>query len=67
MTKFQQFCMVLVKLHLNSSDQDLAYRFGVSQSVVSKNWNKWLAAMYVHLKPLIKWPEKERINGNYAT
>ena len=50
--------MILVKLRLNSSDQDLAYRFDVSQS---KNWKKWLAAMYVCLKPLIKWPEKEEL------
>ena len=34
--KFQQFLMVLVKLPLNLSNQDIAYRFGVHQSSVSK-------------------------------
>jgi len=53
--------MVLMKLRLNLADQDLAYRFGVSQSLVSKNWKKWIDAMYIRLKPLIKWPDREQL------
>lgn len=34
--KFSQFLMVLMKLRLNLLDSDLARRFGVSQSTVSK-------------------------------
>ena len=49
LTKFKQFCMVLMKLRLNVSDQDLAYRFNVSQSLVSKNWRKWIDVMYSRL------------------
>ena len=33
LTNFQQFLMVLMKLRLNLFDKELAYRFGVSQSV----------------------------------
>ena len=32
LSKFQQFFAVLMKLRLSLSDQDIAYRFGVSQS-----------------------------------
>ena len=39
---FQQFLMTLVKLRLNLCDQDLAYRFGVSQSTVLMNFSKWM-------------------------
>lgn len=59
--KFQQFCMVLMKLRLNLADADLAHRFGVCQSLVSKNWRKWIDAMYIRLKPLIKWPGREEL------
>ena len=34
-TKFQQFIMVLMKLRLNLTNQDIAYRFGEHQSSVS--------------------------------
>ena len=37
LSKFNQFLMILMKLRHNFTDQDLGYRFGVSQSTVSKN------------------------------
>ena len=58
-TKFQQFIMVLMKLRLNLPNQDIAYRFGIHQSSVSRNFRKWIDVMYIRLKPLIKWPERE--------
>ena len=61
LTKFQQFLMVLVKLRLNLATQDIAYRFGVHQSSVSRNIRKWMDVMYIRLKPLIKWPEREEL------
>ena len=59
--KFQQFLMVLLKLRLNLPDQDIAYCFGVHQSFVSRNFRKWIDVMYIRLKPLIKWPEREEL------
>ena len=56
---FQQFVMALIKLRLNLGDQDLSYRFGVSQSTVSRYITKWLNGMYNRMKPLIKWPSRE--------
>ena len=47
---FQQFLITMMKLRLNVGDQDLAYRFGISQPTVSinglmcyiLNWHPWL-------------------------
>ena len=50
LTKFQQFLMVIIKLQLNMSDQDLAYRFGIHQSSVPRNFRKWIEIMYIRLK-----------------
>ena len=56
LTNFQQFLMVLMKLRLNLFDKDLAYRFGVSQSTVSRYFKKWIEIMFIHFQPLVKWP-----------
>lgn len=58
---FYQFLLVLMKLRLNSPDFDLAYRFGVSQSTVSRIFERWIQVMFVMLKPLVKWPEREEL------
>ena len=58
---FQQFLITLMKLRLNVSDQDIAYRFGISQSTVSKNFRKRINIMYVYLKPFIVWPGHEEV------
>ena len=43
MTKLQEFCIVLMKLRLNLLEQDIAYRFGISQPTVSRIFEKWHA------------------------
>ena len=53
--------MVLMKLRLNLFDKDLAYRFGVSQSSVSRYFAKWIDIMFVRLQPLVKWPSREEL------
>ena len=52
LTNFQQFLMVLIKLRLNLFDQDLPYRFGISQSTVSRYFKKWITITFVRLQPL---------------
>ena len=49
---FQQFLMVLL-------DQDLAYRFGVYQSTVSRYFNRWLDILYTKFSVFVSWPERE--------
>ena len=61
LSKFNQFLMVLMKLRLNLTDQDLGYRFGISQCTVSKIWMKVINIMYVRLKSFIMWPEREQL------
>ena len=61
LTLFQEMIMVLMKLRLNGPHQDLAYRFGVSQSTVSRTFAHWLFIMDVRLSPLIRWPEREEL------
>ena len=59
--RFQEFVIVLMKLRLNMPLQDLAYRFKVSHSTVSRIFSSWLVVMDIRLFPLISWPEREQL------
>ena len=48
---FQEFIMVLMKLKLNVLLQDLAYRFGISLTTVSRNFSTQLTVMDIRLSP----------------
>ena len=63
----QQFLLVLMKLRLSLYDNDLAYRFGISQSTVSRYVNKWIDIMFVRFQPLIKWPTRDQIRLTMPT
>ena len=39
--------------------KDIAYRFNVTMSTVSKLFSTWLDAMYIHLGSLVLWPETD--------
>ena len=58
---FQEFVMVLIKLRLNVPILDLAYRFEVSLSTVSRVFKAWMEVLDVRLSPLISWPEREEL------
>ena len=62
LNKFQEFIMVLIKLRLNVPQQDIAYRFNVSRSIVSRVFSALLITMDIHLSPLISWPDREDLN-----
>ena len=59
LSKFQEFIMTLIKVRLNVPDQDLAYRFDVSLTTVSRIITHWLMVMDIRLSCLISWPERE--------
>ena len=59
--KFQEFCMVLVKLRLAVPHLVLAYRLKISSSSVSRILVSWLTVMDLRLSPLIKWPSREEL------
>ena len=56
---FQEFVLVLMKLILDVPFQELAYRFDISLSTVSRIFLAWIIVMDKRLSPLINWPERE--------
>ena len=61
LTPFQEFALTLIKLRLDLPFQDLAYRFGLSVTTVSRIFSKWLTIMDVRLKCLIMWPDRDSL------
>ena len=59
LTPFQEFVLTLMKLKLNMPLEDLAYRFNVSVSTISRVFLAWMVTMDTRLSPLIKWPDRE--------
>ena len=59
LSKFQEFILTLMKLKLNMPMQDLAYRFGISLSTVSRIFSAWMVVLSARLAPLIRWPKRE--------
>ncbi|EDV22882.1 uncharacterized protein TRIADDRAFT_58550 [Trichoplax adhaerens] len=60
LTSFQKFILVLMKLRLNLSGEDLAYRFGVKAATSARIVSEMLNTFYIKLKPLIIWPNKDQ-------
>lgn len=58
LSRFTSVVMFLMKLRLNLYDEDLAFRFGVNPSTVSRNFHKVLDVMNVKITHLIKWPDR---------
>ena len=58
---FDQYLLTLVKLRLNTGDTDLACRFGISQSSVSRYIHKWVDILYTRLSFLVHWPERPNL------
>ncbi len=61
LSKFKYFILTLMKLRLNSSNYDLGFRFGISESTVSRVFARWIEAMDVRLSFLIMWPDRESL------
>ena len=61
LNRFQEFVMVLMKLRLNVPFQDLAYRFVLSLSSVSRIFTSWIIAMDLRLSCFIHWPDREQL------
>jgi len=53
--------LLLVLMKLNIQTEDLAYRFGVSPSTVSRTFHEWLDEIYARLGECISLPDKERV------
>ena len=58
---WSSFVMTLMKLRLNLGHQDLAYRFNINKSTVSRRFDDMLNIMYTRLKFLVFWPDQEEL------
>ncbi|XP_062500329.1 uncharacterized protein LOC134177568 [Corticium candelabrum] len=59
LSRFQEFMVVLIKLRLNLSNEDLCYRFDVCRSTISRILSRWLTILDAELQPLILWPDRD--------
>ena len=53
----QKLLLVMMRLRCNFPQNDLACRFKVEQSSVSRILNQWIPMLKAQLKLLIKWPQ----------
>lgn len=53
--------VVLMKLRFGVSNKDIAFRFNVSETAISKILRNLLPIMAQTLKPIIKWPTRKAI------
>ncbi|XP_035678171.1 uncharacterized protein LOC118416983 isoform X1 [Branchiostoma floridae] len=64
---FQQFILVLMRLRLALSLQDLSYRFGISLSTTCRIFDKWISVMNNRLSFLILWPQRDVLRKTMPT
>ena len=64
LTKKQELFLVLKRLRLALLEEDLAFRFGINQSRVSRIITKWLAVMSDRRSFLVAWPETDQLENN---
>ena len=53
-----EFFLLLIRLRLGLFEQDIAYRFDISQSTVSRIIMTWTNLLYHQLKQIPLWPPK---------
>ena len=56
--------LILMKLKLGLFDRDLAFRFKITQQVVSRIFRRWVPTIAKHTKFLIVWPERTAVKKN---
>lgn len=62
LTKLKMVIMFFLKVRLSLYDEDIADRFGVHSSTVSRNFHRVLDVMAVKTAHLIKWPDRETLH-----
>ena len=59
-----EFLLVMARLRAGLSETDLAYRFAVFQSAVSRIWITWINFMYLQLQMIPLWPTRAMIDAD---
>ena len=60
----EEFFLTLVRLRLGLLEQDIAYRFGISQSIVSRIFTSWINFMHIQFQQIPLWPPREFVHGH---
>ena len=58
-----QLFLTLIKLKLNLKERDLAYRFGIAVSVVSKYFITWVCFLYNQFREIEWKPDVDQVKG----
>ena len=61
LTPINQLLLVLMKLRLNLRNKDLAVRFCVGESTVSRYIITWVCFLYQHMKEIMWMPDSEQV------
>ena len=62
LTPLNEFFLVLCRLRCALLINDLAYRFGISQSTVSRIFTTWINFLYYKFKDINLWPSRMQLN-----
>ena len=62
LTPLNEFFLVLCRLRCAMMENDLAHRFGISQSTVSRIFITWICFLYFKLKDINIWPSRAQVN-----
>ncbi|XP_070549676.1 uncharacterized protein [Ptychodera flava] len=62
LTPLNQFFLVMCRLRLGLFEKDMAERFEISVSTVSRICSKWIDLMYYDLKEIDIWPSRELVD-----
>lgn len=63
----QSFLLFLMKLRLNLLLQDLAFRFLIAQSTVTRIFDAWLDAAFASMLPTLIWPDRNTLRETMPT
>ena len=64
LSSMDELFLTLVKLRLNLMHNDLACRFRISKSTVSRIFHRWLDVLHDKLQFLLVWPSQDTIREN---
>ena len=62
LTPLNEYFLTLCRLRAGLKEQDLAYRFGISQSTVSRIVTTWLDFMFHKFKEIPIWPHRQVVD-----
>lgn len=61
--QFKEFLIALIRLRLNLSLQDLAFRLNVPVPTINRIFDSWVHVMRIRLRFSIKWREREELQA----